>query len=286
MTSRLNGLKDFLRKTARALGAGGDDDDGFRALIALAGGPNARATFDVLPGLVFFASEIRLVHASVRGDKSDPFAPILERARSGRARVEVERIVAPSVLDALVDATRSCDLAVVGASVGPRPFGDPFLVDLARRCRCPVLLLKRSRGTLPAFRERRALVVGERGQAARLGLERALRWADVASTSFGVLLGRGDGSGNEPESFPERVSSVERSSEPLDAARVTAAIDKERPNTIIVASDAATLENGSWLDEIASRTHLPMAIALSGDGPCTRRRARARQAAIAPSSPA
>jgi len=253
----------------------------FRVLVPVSGGPNAPAVLDVLPGLAKPGNEVLILHVKKPGTASNAADAILEEAfarmRGSGARVAARTVLSPSPRNAIVAATREADLLVLGASLGPQPVTDRALLELSLCSACPAIAIRA--GGENASWARRALVVGERSLAGRLGFERALRWAEIASTSQDAILGPCADPFDQhapewlPRDFSPRVRAVELPEKELDAARVLEALGRGGQDLLVLAVDPERLgRSRGWVDDVVARSTRPVVCAFaSKKGPRTRR---------------
>jgi hypothetical protein len=287
MTTMLNRLGGFVRGIKRrALGEAPASRAAaaatrFRVLVAVSGGPNAPAALDVLPGLAKPGNEVLILHVKKPGAPSGAADQTLEEAfarmRGTSSRVAARTVLSPSPRNAIIAATREADLLILGASLGPQPVTDRSLLDLGTCSACPVLVI-RAGGDSPSW-ARRALVVGERSGAGRLGFERALRWAEIASTSQDAILGPSADPFERhapewlPRDFSPRVRAVELPDKELDATRVLEALGRGGQDLLVLALDPERLgRSRGWVDDVVARSTRPVVCAFaSRKGPRTRR---------------
>ncbi len=170
-----------------------------RVVVAVTGGPNAVAAPSVLPGLVPDA-RFELVHVETPGSNRsrDILDDAYGRVRAAGARATAKKIVATDVRTALLEASREADLLVLGTAVSPQPASEPLLVGVARRARCPVVLVRDEEE--PVARTGRVLVVGERSNVGRIGFDRAVRWTGGGAGACDAVLAPSD----DPFAIAER----------------------------------------------------------------------------------
>jgi hypothetical protein len=186
--------------------------------------------------------------------------------------------VSIDVRGALIAASQHADLMVLGASLGPRPASNSLTIEVAKRSACPVIVVRAGEESLAPRSLRRALVVGDRTSAGRLGLNRALRWGLAGCGSLDVLLGSSDDPFAKLESEPRPLepdpaySSVRTIDETVDAPRVLAELEAGKHDLLVLAVDPGRLEGARrWVDVIMEKTQKPVVIALAGrKGPRTK----------------
>ncbi len=231
-----------------------------RVLIPISGGPNAGAALGVLPGLANPENEIAFLHVRTPRSAPDPeLRKSLLDTVAGLPNIEFLEAVSEDPEQAIIDASKSVDLIVLGASV-EHPFG-PALLEVARNNKCPTIVIRREAAKRHCSREGpRAFVIAESSPEGMLGLERAVRWAKAGSASQEVLL----------------IAPRDQVAGPGHPVATNEEVRREilsQPRDLVVIACDPSRGDGRWVSEVTDGlTCSVVCVFASVTGPRTRRR--------------